>query len=83
MDTAGLKDTACQMITWTLRITAEAWWNGPAAGIGLKGHLLRRQTPGTMARIRAEYDARTAAHRLADGVLALPTAAVLGVGSVP
>ncbi|GIE31246.1 methyltransferase [Actinoplanes italicus] len=83
MDAAGLKDIGCRTVAWTQHIPAEAWWNGPAAGIGLKGHLLRRQTPETIARIRSEYDARTAPYRSPDGVLALPTAAVLGVGFVP
>jgi SAM-dependent methyltransferase len=83
MDAAGLADADCRTVTWTQRISAEAWWAGPAAGIGLKGHLLRRQTPATIARIRSEYDTRTAPYRAADGMLALPTAAVLGVAVVP
>ncbi|MEU4622692.1 methyltransferase domain-containing protein [Actinoplanes sp. NPDC023801] len=83
MSAAGLADTGGRTVAWTQHISADAWWNGPAAGIGLKGHLLRRQTPETITRIRAEYDARTAPYRSADGMLALPTAAVLGVGIVP
>jgi SAM-dependent methyltransferase len=80
LKTAGLEPAECRTVTWTQHISAEAWWNWPAAGIGMKGHLLRRQTPETIARIRAEYDSRTAPYRSPDGTLALPTAAVLGVG---
>jgi SAM-dependent methyltransferase len=83
MISAGLKNAECRTVTWTQHIAAEAWWGGPAAGIGLKGHLLRQQSPETIARIRAEYDARTAPYRSPDGMLALPTAAVLGAGIVP
>ncbi|WP_433796122.1 class I SAM-dependent methyltransferase [Actinoplanes sp. CA-252034] len=79
---AGLLDAVCETVTWTHRVDPETWWSGPAAGIGSAGALLRRQAPATVDRIRTEYDRHTAAFRDADGLLALPTAALLAAATV-
>lgn len=78
---SGFTEARGELITWIQRVSADSWWDGTAAGIGLKGHLLRQQTPETVERIRAEYDARTTPYLAADGLLELPTAAVLGVAT--
>ncbi len=77
---AGLAEPACDTITWDHRTGAEAWWSGPAGGIGSHGAVLRRQSPATVERVRSEFDRHTAAYRDADGLLALPTAALLASG---
>ena len=58
----------------------EEWWSGPANGIGHLGLLMETQPPGMIDRIKQEYDRLTAAYLTKDGVLALPTAALLASG---
>lgn len=79
---AGLGDVRCDTIAWVHRTDPEAWWSGPANGIGAAGTLLRRQDPATIRRIRHEYERHTTAYRGRDGDLALPTAALLASGRV-
>ncbi|GIE82432.1 hypothetical protein Aph02nite_83820 [Actinoplanes philippinensis] len=79
---AGLA-AACDTISWSHRTDPETWWNGPAGGIGSAGALMSRQDPATITRIRTEYDRHTATYRGADGLLALPTAALLAHATVP
>ncbi|MEU7803511.1 class I SAM-dependent methyltransferase [Micromonospora arborensis] len=83
LDVAGLTDVRCEPITWVHRTDPEAWWSGPANGISKPGLLMEAQPPDVIARIRAAYDELTAAYRDADGLLALPTAALLATASVP
>ncbi|MFG1866553.1 class I SAM-dependent methyltransferase [Micromonospora arborensis] len=83
LDVAGLTDVRCDTITWVHRTDPEAWWSGPANGISKPGLLMEAQPPETIVRIRAAYDELTAAYRDADGLLALPTAALLASASVP
>jgi SAM-dependent methyltransferase len=79
---SGLGDVRCDTITWIHRTDPEAWWNGPANGIGATGALMRRQDPGTVERIRHQYERHSTAYRDPDGRLALPTAALLASASV-
>jgi SAM-dependent methyltransferase len=79
---AGLENVRCDTVTWVHRTDAEAWWNGPAQGIGATGALLLRQDPGTIDRVRVEYERQISAYREPDGTLALPTAALLASASV-
>ncbi|WP_422740416.1 class I SAM-dependent methyltransferase [Micromonospora sp. WMMD729] len=83
LDAAGLADVRCATITWVHRTDPEAWWSGPANGISGPGLVMEAQPPAVLARIRAAYDELTAAYRGADGLLALPTAALLASASVP
>ena len=80
---AGLDNMWCDAITWVHRTDTDAWWNGPANGIGAIGTLMQRQDPGTIERIREQYDQHIAPYRDAHGYLALPTAALLASASVP
>jgi SAM-dependent methyltransferase len=79
---ADLVDTRSDTLTWTHRTHPEAWWAGPANGLGTAGTLLQRQDPATITRIRRQYDRHTAAYRDTDGQLALPTAALLACATV-
>ncbi|MEV4825629.1 class I SAM-dependent methyltransferase [Micromonospora sp. NPDC049274] len=83
LDAAGLDDVRCETITWVHRTDPDAWWSGPANGISRPGLLLESQPPAVIARVRAAYDELTAAYRDADGLLALPTAALLASATVP
>ncbi|MHB8379378.1 MAG: hypothetical protein ACYDB2_05600 [Acidimicrobiales bacterium] len=65
------------------RTDPEDWWTGPANGIGTLGEPMRHQTRDMVERIRSEYDRLTEAYRDDDGVLALPTAALLTFGALP
>jgi SAM-dependent methyltransferase len=79
---AGLTDAVCDTIAWSHRTDPEAWWSGPANGIGSSGVVLRRQDTATIDRVRIEYDRHTAPYRDAGGLLALPTAALLATAVV-
>lgn len=79
---AGLADVECERIEWTHRTTAEAWWGGAAAGLSAPGQLLRRQSPEVQVALRAAYDRVVEDFRTADGLLALPTAALLAGATV-
>lgn len=83
LDAAGLADARCDTITWAHRTHPEAWWSGPANGISKPGLLMEAQPPHVITRIRAAYDELTAAYRDTDGLLVLPTAALLASASVP
>ncbi|MET7863300.1 class I SAM-dependent methyltransferase [Micromonospora taraxaci] len=83
LDAAGLADVRCETITWAHRTDPEAWWSGPANGISKPGLVLVAQPPDVLARIRAVYDEVTAPYRDADGLLALPTVALLASATVP
>ncbi|MEU7586653.1 class I SAM-dependent methyltransferase [Micromonospora sp. NPDC049230] len=83
LDAAGLTDVRCDTITWVHRTDPEAWWSGPANGISKAGLVLAAQPPDVLTRIRTGYDELTAAYRDSDGLLALPTAALLASAFVP
>ncbi|WP_238015050.1 class I SAM-dependent methyltransferase [Dactylosporangium sp. AC04546] len=82
LSNVGLSDVHCRTITWTHRTDPEDWWSGPANGIGALGLLMEHQPPDMIARIRHEYERLTAAYRSDDGLLALPTAALLASTAV-
>ncbi len=63
------------------RVTPEQAWHGPANGLGTLGTLLGRQDLATRRRVRAAFDRVTAGHHDADGLLSLPTSALVGYGS--
>jgi SAM-dependent methyltransferase len=78
----GLTDMRCDTLTWTHRTDPEDWWSGPANGIGTLGMLMEHQSPAMIVRLRQEYDRLAGAYRDDNGLLALPTAALLASASV-
>ena len=80
---SGLTAVRYASLTWTHRTDPEAWWSGPAHGLGTPGIILRRQDAGTIATIRRHYDELTAPYRTPGGKLALPATALLATGSAP
>jgi SAM-dependent methyltransferase len=79
---AGLADIECGRIEWVHRTSAEAWWRGAAAGLSAPGQLLRRQPPEVQRALRASYDRVAETFRGADGLLALPTSALMASATV-
>ena len=79
---AGLGDVRCATLSWVQRLDPDDWWAGPAGGLGTLGVLMKGQPPVVTDRIRAEYDRLAAGYLGADGLLALPTAALLASGVV-
>jgi SAM-dependent methyltransferase len=77
---AGLTDVACTELTWHHRVDPENWWSGPASGIGAMGFVITSQTPEMIKAIKREYGRLIAPHITSDGLLSMPTAAVLGSG---
>ncbi|MDG4820258.1 class I SAM-dependent methyltransferase [Asanoa sp. WMMD1127] len=80
---AGLVSVGGSAPAWVHETDAEAWWNGPAAGLGATGAVLAAQDEPTRARVRSSFDRLTAPFAAADGRLALPTAAILAWGDRP
>jgi len=74
----GLVDVRCAEVAWEHRPTAEEWWSGAAAGIGTIGLVVTSQSPGTVVRIRREYDRLAAELTDGAGRLVLPCTALLG-----
>jgi SAM-dependent methyltransferase len=79
----GLTDVDCRTIAWTHQADPEDWWSGPANGVGGFGFLLRGQTPAMVRQIKHAYDEIAAGHLTGNGLLALPTAALLASARVP
>lgn len=77
---SGLTDVTSSVVVWTHRVDPEVWWSGPANGISTIGPIITSQSPDTVTRIKTEYDRIVARYRTADGLLALPTSAVLASG---
>lgn len=77
---AGLTQVSCRTIGWRHHVDPRDWWIGPANGIGALGLVLAGQEPGVVAEVRRHYDALTVRYLTADGLLALPTTALLASG---
>lgn len=78
MDSAGLRDAACETLRWDHRTDVEEWWSrGPAAGVAFGGALVQSQTPRIRAEIKRHFDLLGAEFADSGGVLTLPHAALL------
>ncbi|MGK5740717.1 class I SAM-dependent methyltransferase [Micromonospora sp. URMC 103] len=79
---AGLAAVRCETLSWVHRTDPDDWWAGPAGGIGQLGHLLVGAPAELRERVRKEYDRLTARYLDTDGLLGLPTSALLATGRV-
>jgi SAM-dependent methyltransferase len=79
---AGLTDVTTRLFRWEHRTDPEVWWSGSAGGVGAIGHAVTSQTPEVIAKIKQEYDRLAADYLDSDGLLRLPTSAVLATGRV-
>ncbi|MEU4216483.1 class I SAM-dependent methyltransferase [Actinoplanes sp. NPDC026623] len=77
---AGLEAVRVETVSWTHRVDPEAWWSGPANGLGAMGTRMLDLPPGSVALIRAAFDRGIAPHLDGDGRVGLPTSAVLACG---
>ncbi|WP_190018721.1 class I SAM-dependent methyltransferase [Streptomyces lucensis] len=79
---AGFTGAGARERVWDHRTTVEEWWGGAAGGVATIGLVVTSQTPGTVARIRREYERLCAAfvpgNADGEGHLALPHVALLG-----
>ena len=78
---AGLADVECQALDWSHRVDAEAWWAGATNGVATIGYIIERLDAASVARMKARYDALSARYLAADGLLSLPTTALLAAGT--
>ena len=79
---AGLADVTCRRLEWNHRADPEDWWSGPANGVASVGLVVTSQTPEMIVRLRQHYDRLIVDYRDEDGLLCLPTAALLAAGRV-
>ncbi|MEV6370957.1 class I SAM-dependent methyltransferase [Micromonospora musae] len=77
---AGLDPLRCETLSWVHRTDPQEWWAGPEAGIGELGLLLDGAPADLRRRARDAYDRLTAEYRGPDGLLGLPTAALVAAG---
>jgi SAM-dependent methyltransferase len=76
---AGLADVHATTVGWTWRVERERLWRGVEAGLATVGLTYRRQDGSGRAAMRAAYE-RLAAGLEHDGLLELPSEAVLAAG---
>lgn len=82
LSAAGLSDVACELLRWEHRVDQELWWSGPLLGVASIGHVVSHQDEVTVARMKQHYDRLSARFLGSDGLLHLPTSAVIAVGRV-
>jgi SAM-dependent methyltransferase len=80
---AGLTDVEATMVTFTHRVDPQLWWSGPARGVASIGAVVIRQTQETIDVMKSNYDRLSDTYLQPDGMLHLPTAALLASGRVP
>lgn len=78
----GLTAATAHESTFTWRVSWPDLWAGIAGGIGGGGTVVRAQTPAVQARIERELRLRAEALTV-DGLVELPTVAVIGAAEVP
>ncbi|MEV4813844.1 class I SAM-dependent methyltransferase [Micromonospora avicenniae] len=77
---AGLEPARCETLSWVHRTDPQDWWAGPEAGLGQLGLLLHGASADLRRRARDAYDRLTDRYRGPDGLLGLPTAALVAAG---
>jgi SAM-dependent methyltransferase len=80
---AKLTDVTCRTMSWHHQTDLEEWWIGPASGLGALGMALTGQPADVLADARLHYERLAARHLTEDGVLRLPTTALLAAAVRP
>ncbi|WP_030581355.1 class I SAM-dependent methyltransferase [Streptomyces anulatus] len=80
LDAAGFMGAECSEAAWEHRCDPDTWWAGAERGIGAIGQVLNSGGLEGVAEARRAYDELCAEFRSADGLLALPHAALLARG---
>ncbi|MEY9928556.1 SAM-dependent methyltransferase [Catenulispora sp. GP43] len=83
MRDSGLDGVECRAVAWTLVVERDVWWSGPVSGVAGAGYFHTSQTPEVRAEAERRFTRLAAVFEREDGLLALPAAALLGVGTVP
>jgi SAM-dependent methyltransferase len=78
---AELAHVSCQTITWQHQTDLAEWWIGPANGMGALGLAIAGQSPAVIAHARKRYEFLAGRYLTGDGLLSLPTAALLASGT--
>lgn len=78
----GLDDVAVREVSWLFRITANDLWRGVAGGVGAVGQTFRAQPPLVRDSMHNAY-LRLTRDRHPDGVLLLPSVALLASATAP
>ena len=74
---AGWTGVECREVPWTHRADPEAWWSGVARGVANMGLVVTSQSPEMIAQVKWHYDRLAADCVGPDGLLELPTVALL------
>ena len=80
---AALVSVEALTVRYVHCVDAEVWWSGPARGVASIGAIVKSQTPIVVARLKAQYDRLSRRYLASDGLLHLPTAAVLAYAQAP
>ncbi|MGV8968630.1 MAG: class I SAM-dependent methyltransferase [Cellulomonas sp.] len=80
---AGLENVEATTVRYMHCVDAEVWWSGPARGVASIGAIVESQTPTVVTHLKAQYDRLSRRYLASDGLLHLPTAAVLAHAQVP
>jgi SAM-dependent methyltransferase len=80
---AGFIDVTAVLVEWQHRVAPDQWWSGAANGVAGIGYVVAHQDAATVLRMKAEYQRIAQRHLDADGLLSLPTAAVMATGTRP
>lgn len=78
---AGLLGVESRAVEWQHRVHPERWWAGAADGIATIGYVVSRQDEATVQRMKTAFDRLVQPHLDSHGMLCLPTAALLAVGT--
>ncbi|MDV9175168.1 methyltransferase domain-containing protein, partial [Streptomyces sp. W16] len=77
---AGFADARAVGLEWDHRTTVDEWWSGPEAGVATAGLVVTSQEPGTVVRIRQEYERLAGEFAVGEHESALPHIALLACG---
>jgi SAM-dependent methyltransferase len=77
---AGLDNVQSRTVEWTWRVDPDDWWSGLRNGLGTIGYILAAQPPEMVNRIKSSFDDLSASYLDNDGLVAVPTIAVLASG---
>lgn len=77
---AGLEGVEATTVSFVHDVDPEVWWSGPARGVASIGSVVEAQGPDVVAHMKYHYDRISRRHLGADGLLHLPTAAVIAHG---
>ena len=80
---AGLEKAEATTVEFVHCVHPEVWWSGPARGVAGIGTIVEAQSPDDAARMKTHYDRLSRRYLAGDGLLHLPTAAVLAHAQMP